>query len=340
MTPHTSPRFQLLAFCLAGSLATASAADFNYVPNGTNTWNTAVWSSAAVPAPAHNYIVANGQTLRTTDGSSSIFGGASLTLAGQLNIQAGDGRSNSANLILQSGAVIVNARTGTQTIAGTLQLGTGTQYFKSTGTTGAGAARNITFDTLVSGGTNATAHFLRNGTFALGNAGNTFAGTWRAGGSASVQSDGPLATVSNESGVVSTIKATTTGSLGINASVALDAWSRFDTDFDWTTTGSLTLAANGGNASSIIVTLDQNITVGLLSIAGIQLVAGTYDYTELVGAGYGDYFTNGAGTITVAIPEPSTCAIILGLSTLALVTCSRRKNPRPSAASTMTEFTT
>jgi hypothetical protein len=138
--------------------------------------------------------------------------------------------------------------------------------------------------------------------------------------------DGSSATVSNTSDVISTLKATTAGSLGLNASVVLNAWSRFDADFDWTTTGSLTLADNGGNASSIIVTLDQDITVGLLSIAGTTLAAGEYDYADLVNEGFGDYFTNGIGSITVStIPEPSTYAALLGLASLAFATRASRR---------------
>lgn len=342
MNPHTPPSSRrcrvLAAPFVALCLATAAfASDFNYVPNGTNTWNTAVWSSAAVPGPTHNYIVANGQVLRTTDLTSSTFGGGSLTVNGQLNLQAGNANSNSANFILRNGAVMVNAKgPSTQTVAGTLSLGSGIHYVRSTGTTadytgsgGANSVRNITFTALVSGGTDSTAHFLRNGTFTLGNAANTFAGTWRAGGSASIQVDGAAnITVSNNSTITSTLKAAAAGSLGINSSVALDAWSRFDADFDWTTTGSLTLASNGGSAASVIVTLDQDFTVGLLSIAGTELAAGTYGYADLVTAGFGDYFTDGAGSITVSvIPEPSASASLLGFAALALAArFSRRRS--------------
>ncbi|MDF3056952.1 MAG: hypothetical protein K0R17_1167 [Rariglobus sp.] len=319
-----------VALCLATA---ASADDFTYSNSGT-TWNTAAaWTPSGVPTGGNTYIVSNGHVLRTDATTGSTFGGGTLSLLGQLNLQStttGVNATHTANIVTSAGSLIVNARsTTTHTLAGTMQLGTGSTFLKSSGTNATtGDKRNITFTTLISGGTGATAHFLRNGDFTLSNAGNTFAGTWRAGGSASMVVDGVTATVSNSSDVISTIKATTAGSLGINTSVTLDAWSRFDADFDWTTTGALTLANNAGNASSIIVTLDQDITVGLLSIAGTTLTAGEYDYADLVSAGFGDYFTNGIGSITVGtIPEPSTYAALLGLASLALATrASRRKS--------------
>lgn len=335
---HTRPPLPIRSRVLTSSFfalclgAGASAADFTYVGTagaGSPTWNASdAWTPAGVPTAGNNYIVSNLHVLRTTAGASSTFGGGSLSISGQLNLQGNNGNTHTANITMSSGAVVANARSLTnQSVAGTMQIGDGSVFFKSTGLAqGSGDAtnsgkRDITFSTLISGGTGATAHFLRNGDFTLTNANNSFAGTWKAGGSASLQVDGTVVTVGNSSGVASTIKAANAGSLGLNANVALNTWSRFDADFDWTTTGSLTLASNGGSASSIIVTLDQNLTVGMLSIAGTQLAAGEYTYANLVTAGFGDYFTDGGGSITVAsIPEPATYASLLGLASLALAT--------------------
>ncbi|MDF3058715.1 MAG: glycosyltransferase family 1 [Rariglobus sp.] len=323
--------------CVAVLSLTASshAADFtftNTTASPSQGWNSSNWSPVGggantAPTLENNYIVENKRVvstvLSTSAAASTVFAGGTLTLNGQLNLRAPAANGTSeANIVLNSGGVIVNAVGGsTQFLNGTLAVGSGLAVVKSTGSTGAGTGdvRNITFNSLISGGADATLQFLRNGTFTVANTNNTFAGTWKVGGSASVTIDNSVnpTTVSNGSAaVISTLKATGAGSLGDNASVTLDAWSKFDAGFDWTTTGSLSVATN----AIVILNQDTNITVGSLSFNGVAatgLIAGNeYTSAQLSTLGYGAYFEGagiGNGTITIAaIPEPSTYAMILG----------------------------
>jgi hypothetical protein len=297
-------------------------------------WVTAGdWSDSLAAHPGADYVVGANFLLRTPTANSNTFPGDSLTLSGQFNLASTSGTTTTVNNLTLSNGVIVNAITGsTQSLNGTLQFGFGASFIKSTGTTETtspgGGARNIIVDSLISGGEQATAHFLRHGAFTLTNPNNNFGGIWQAGGTGIVISGGnpsPGYTVNNNANNISTLKATLSGSLGVDASVVLDLWSRFDIDYDWTTTGSLTLENNGGFSNSILMTLDQNITVGTLSIAGSSLNPATYSYNDLSLAGYGDYFTNSGGSITV-IPEPSAVGLmgVGGFGTILLFSRRRR----------------
>jgi hypothetical protein len=137
----------------------------------------------------------------------------------------------------------------------------------------------------------------------------------------------PGYTVSNNSNNISTLKGSLSGSLGVDATVVLDLWSRFDVDYDWTTAGSLTLMSNGGINNSIVMTLDEDITVGALTIGGFSLAPASYFYSDLSTAGFGDYFSDFGGSITV-VPEPQSAALmaVCGFG-VALLLSPRRRQP-------------
>jgi hypothetical protein len=125
-------------------------------------------------------------------------------------------------------------------------------------------------------------------------------------------------TVSNQPGELTVLKAVsgapdgTTGSLGVDASVVMDAESLFEPEYDWATTGSLTL-----NANSQMV-LNRTIRVNALTIGGVTLAAGSYSHAYLAGK-YAAFFTAaGSGRIIVggsnvepsARPAPATPSIL------------------------------
>lgn len=303
---------------------------------GGQSWMTpAAWSDGLAAHAGENYEVGANFLLRTpATVSPKVFPGDSLSLFGQLNIQHSvpdppDTTTQIDNFTLNPGSVVVNAsaNNATQTITGNfLNIAPGIAFMKSTGTTGPGGTRNFLIESLITGDPGATLHFLRSGTFTLNNANTTFGGIWKAGGSATITgADGGPTMVSNTTGVVSTIKAAQVGSLGIDASVALDLWSSLDFDFDWITTGSLSLASDSGNAGAVLVTLDQNITVGSLTVADFSFAQGTYTYTDLSNAGYAAYFTDSGGSITVGtIPEPHVIGLLALNCSLAMLLWLRR----------------
>jgi hypothetical protein len=226
--------------------------------NGQSWLTPATWSDGVAAHSGADYVVGANQLLRSPNSGTSpfTFPGDSLNMSGQFNLASVTGSVITVNNLTLSEGVLVSAIAGTnaipsvQSLNGTLEVGFGTSFVKSTGTTLATGndARNIVLNAQISGSTQATVHFLRNGTFSLTNPLNTFSGTWKAGGvnlSAPGANPSP-ATYSNNSTSISTLKATADGSLGLDASVVLDIWSRFDIDYAWITTGSLTLENNAG----------------------------------------------------------------------------------------------
>lgn len=299
----------------------AQAATVTMVTNNATgqSWLTpAAWSDNLAAHAGDDYVVDVNFLLRTPTSGSNTFPGDSLTLSGQFNLAAGTGTTTTVNNLTLAGGVIVNASSGsTQNLNGNLHFNSGASFIKSTGTietaSPAGGPRNINIDAVVTGGVTATSHFLRHGTFTLNNSANTFSGMWKVGGTGvEILGANPSpALVDNNSNNISTLRAALAGTLGVNASVTLDLWSRFDVDYDWATTGALTLMSNGGVTDAIVMTLDQNITVGVLSITGLSLQPAVYSYGDLLTAGFGDYFLDGGGTITV-VPEPNALLMVAG----------------------------
>jgi hypothetical protein len=267
------------------------------------------WSDHLGAHSGADYEVGANLLLRTpASGSPAAFPGDSLALHGQLNLTAGNNSTITINnLALGDGGVIVNSISGsTQTLAGSLSIGSDIVFVKGTGSSGAGDNRNVVIAALVSG--DSAMHFLRRGTFTLSNISNSFSGTWRAGGNDIVISGAsPASTmVSNQPGEPTVLRASagspdgTTGSLGLNASVLMDAHSVFEPEYDWATKGSLTL-----NANSRMI-LNRTIRVDALTIGGVALADGNYSYAYLV-ANYGSFFASGGtGRIVVGdiVPEP------------------------------------
>lgn len=322
MTPvHLPSPLSRFAIIVAAIGMQAQAATVTMVANNATgqSWLTpAAWSDNLAAHGGDDYVVDANFLLRTPTTGSNTFPGDSLTLSGQFNLASGNATTTTVNSLTLTNGVIVNASSGsTQNLNGGLHFNSGSSFIKSTGTTEtaspAGGPRNIVIDSLATGGVTATAHFLRHGTFTLGNSANTFSGTWKIGGTGvEILGANPSPTlVDNNSNNISTLRAALAGTLGVNANVALDLWSRFDVDYDWTTTGSLTLLNNAGVSDAIVMTLDQNITVGGLSIAGLSLEPAIYSYGALLTAGFGDYFIDGGGSITV-VPEPSFALMTAG----------------------------
>jgi hypothetical protein len=318
----------MAAVNLSAQAATVTMANSNTTVG--QSWLTpATWSDGLAAHAGDDYVVGANFLLRTPISGSNTFPGDSLTLSGQFNLASGNGTTTTVNELTLSNGVIVNAISGsTQGLNGSLRFDLGASFIKSTGTTETtspgGGARNIIIDSAVSGGISGTAHFLRLGTFTLNNPGNTFSGTWKVGGTGvEIPGANPsLVLVDNNSNNISTLKASPAGALGLDAGVVLDLWSRFDIDYDWATTASLTLMSNGGVTNAIVMTLDQNITVGALTIGGFSLDPAIYSYSALSMAGFGDYFADGGGSITV-IPEPN--AALIAMSGVVLLFSRRRR---------------
>lgn len=296
------------------SLVISNAAGTSWETAGTSPNFT--WSDSLAAHSGADYQVGANLLLRTpASGSSVTFPGDSLALRGQLNLTTGNNSTTTINdLSLGNGGVIVNSISGsTQTLAGSLSNNSGTAFIKGTGNNGAGDNRNVVVAGLVSG--DSTIHFLRRGTFTLTNTNNSFSGTWRAGGNGIVISGANPAstTVSNQPGEPTVLRASagsvngTTGSLGLNASVVMDAHSVFEPEYDWTTTGSLALNAN----SQMI--LNRTIRVDALTIGGVSLADASYPSAYLA-ANYGSFFNSGGtgriivGGSDVEPPAPPTPA--------------------------------
>lgn len=312
--------------------------------SGSENWHTqADWSESVAFPNTRDYSVGlQGvgivRTLRTpsTTGPHT-FGGASLTIAGgQMNLAAGgtgeERTSTVADLRFTDGGILLNGLNSTalQTLTGALHFSNGTAPFnviRTAGTGISGSTRHIEIESLVSG--NGTVRLVQNGSVTLDNAASTFGGTWHVGGSATgVNSDGGPTTFGNSSTVRTAFAAlsgtASVGSLGLNSSVVVDLFSTFNLDYDWVTDGSLTLVLNDtAFADAIRMTLDQNITVGALTVAGQSFAPDTYDFSDFTAAGFTDYFTDFGGTITV-VPEPSACAMLLAGAGLCGVRRRRR----------------
>jgi hypothetical protein len=289
------------------------------------------WSDHLAVHSGTDYEVGANLLLRTPASSSATtFPGESLAMYGQLNLTTGSNLTTTINnLALKDGGVIVNSLSGsTQTLAGSLSIDSGTAFIKGTGSSGAGDNRNVVIAAIVSG--DAEIRFLRRGTFTLSNINNSFSGMWRAGGNGVVISGASSAptTVSNQPGEPTVLKASTgspdgtAGSLGLDASVVMDAQSVFEPEYDWRTTGSLTL-----NANSRMI-LNRTIRVKALTVGGVSFADGTYSYAYLT-ANHGSFFPSGGvngriivGNGGVEPPPPSGLGPGLRLISDSVVTSS------------------
>lgn len=332
-------------------------------------WNSPVtdWSNDEAPSALNDYVVGmSGPTtsyiVRTPNAANPVFAGNSLTLSGgalYLVNQAGvQSKTVTVNdLRITNGGVIVNAfsnstETGaTQYLAGNIQFSNGTAAYNVIRTGGGNSAtynsstgpRHIVISSNISG--NGTVRVLQNGTVTLSGAANTFSGTWVVGGTdvtVNGGTNGAATVVSNNAPVDvggtltylnTVLAATSVGALGLNSSVTLDLYSTLKLDYDWATTGSLTLVSNGGTyLSAVTMELDQNISVGAFSIAGTTFAAGTYYYADFVNAGFANYIAPGSnllGSLTV-VPEPGTVALLV--ISLGFVVLLRRRTRKSLSA--------
>lgn len=341
--------------------AESNAALVTLINNNTagQSWNTTTaWSNGLAPASTNDYLVGmNGSAsrlARTPSSGSSIFGGNSLTLSGgalNLSIQAASASRTVtvSDLRMTNGAVLINGigssdlTRAIQYLEGNLELTNGTANYnviRTGGTAGpqgsTSGQRFVAINSKISG--SGTTRLIGNGAVILGNSGNTYSGVWRAGGSFTANDpSGPIVLNNNPANVPAgtgplyyqntMLQASVAGSLSSAASVYLDLYSSLKLDYDWTTSGSLTLALNDtGYANAITMELDQNITVGSFSIAGNSFAAGTYTYADLAPL-YADYFSGGSGftgSITV-VPEPEILGLLLlGGLVISLQRCKSR----------------
>ena len=263
------------------------------------------WSNSQAPSAANDYFVNTNFTLRTpqTSSATSTFNGNSLTVNGGIlglaNLQAGNNTTIN-NFTLTGGASIGNFVSGLQIISGTLAI-SGSAFVRLN--TVDSVSRNITIASQISGSGNMG--LIQTGTLSLTGTGNTFSGTWTAGGADVVIAG---ITYTNTAARVSTLDASSSGSLGINSSLVANSYSIIRIGYDWNTAGSLTLNENS------TLFLDRNLTVGSLSISGTALAEGEYSYAFLSTTYAGFFNTTGSGgSITVgAIPEPSSFAALAG----------------------------
>lgn len=296
------------ALLFFASLTPAHAANVNLTTSNTTSGQTgfttaSFWSNNQAPSLANDYFVNTNFILRTpgTGPGPFTFGGNSLTVnGGGLGFSTlGGSNTTINNFTLTGSGYLFSTQNATQTLSGTLAI-TGTTFARlnAADTT----VRNITIDSTISG--TGSLQVLQTGTVSLTGAGNTFSGTWKVGGDATV---GGTA-YTNTSLRVSTLDASSAGSLGINSSLAASSYSIIRIGYDWNTTGSLTLNENS------TLFLDHNLTVGSLSISGTALAEGEYSYAFLSTTYAGFFNTTGSGgSITVgAIPEPSSFAALAG----------------------------
>lgn len=330
-----------IAAAVAGVALVSTSAQAAVTMIGTNTagesWTTSAdWSDNSGAHPGEDYIVGlDGSTPRTVRTPAGIgpqnFPGDSLTLAGgQLNLTADGDRINGAvapgmnpyntnttiaDLRVNNGGIIVNAVNSlpaidTQYLHGSITFsGPTTNWIRTGGAnTAAGTHRNIHITSQISG--DGTVRVLQRGAVTLSGAGNTFSGTWHTGGT-NVTVPGVASPVNNSAVLFTEFVAASDGALGVDSSVIVDVFSSLDVDYDWTTTGSLTLirdpSQTNDNAPMI---LDQDITVGALTIGGVSIPDGVYSFAQL-NTDYDLFFREGgSGSITVGVPEPASLAFV------------------------------
>jgi hypothetical protein len=317
------------AVVLAWLAATgAQAATYNMQTTNTQangfTWvSPQSWTSGAAPSADHDYVVQSASfQLRSAGGT---FGGKSLT------VRAGGAMvftvsPTVGDLRLEDGGYIVNNQDSqTRTISGGLSFTTAgaspsyTNYIRTGGNTN--AARHLIFESTTAGA--GTVQLAQRGTITF-NGDSSFAGTWASGG-LGLTLPGVTGSYDHTATLFTNVVAGGTDSLGDAASFAVGAFSTLDVNYDWSTSGALTLQRDAAqtNANAPMI-LDQAIEVGALTIGGDSLSAGTYTFAEL-NSDYDLFFRDGgSGSITV-VPEPSLAALA-GIACV-LVTMRRRRIP-------------
>jgi hypothetical protein len=298
-----APVLAIFALPLAGHTATINQVQSNGT-SGQSWLTTGAWSNNAVPSPTNDYISGPGMVVRSPTTVTSTFNGNSLTINGsQFNLTgatSGTGVATISDLRLTSGGAIVNGNGGNhaQTLTGGTLNVTNTAFFRLNTTA---TARNITVSSQIIGG--GTIGLMQNGTLLLDNPGNSFSGFWSIGG-VNVSILG--ANYTNTSTLVSTLNASTAGSLGIDSSLIANDYSVIRVGYDWETAGSVTLNLNS------VTYLDTDWTVGALTINGSSLAAGTYDYAYLNSTYTGYFNTTGAGGSITVVPEPMVSVLVVG----------------------------
>jgi hypothetical protein len=275
------------------------------------------WSNNEAPSPLHDYLSNTpGWTLRSPT-STSTFGGKSLTVSGMqfnLSLSTAGGTITVNNFHITGGAAMVSGQNVKQTLAGTLQF-TGTSFVRLNANDT--PARDIDLASTLSG--NGTVKILQKGTLTLLGTGNTFSGHWIVGGSDTVLG----VAYANTASRISVLDAFEPQSLGLGSSVTVDAYGTFRVRYDWETTGSLTL-----NLNSLTI-LDNDLTLGALTIGGESLGVGTYNY-DFLSTTYSGYFnTTGEGGSITVVPEPTSFgALVLGSGVLLITSRKRRRQNR------------
>ena len=328
-----------VALCL-GLAATPSVRAANFTTNtqqaaGAN-WNAAIWNPGPVsPTAGSTYEVLVGGRVRPPDGSTGAggtgldgqtftFPGDSLTLdgvgfsttgqSGELRLKQGfngatfafPGVGGNPGLIF-NGGILNDGDDRIMTLSGLARVQAGTTSSINPGggaTTDISAPRAFIFSiSLTGGGKLALDYGHDTGTPALriDSSNPLFTGDWL------VNSGWLKGAGLNSLGF---------GNIFLNSTQGA---STLDLDYDLNNpAGSLTLA---GTTSKLI--LDQNLTLGAVTINGTSLTPGVHTFAELNAAFDGNIVDGGTGTVTV-VPEPSSAVALL--AGIPIVVRRRRRN--------------
>lgn len=287
-----------LSLLTAGSYASTIYMDTSNASG--ESWTTAsCWNPDGAAVAGNDYIVGAGFILRTPhNAASASFDGDSLTIQGTLGLKTSSTGNVTINRLIIDGGSVVNYNSGN---AGVVKGATITLQNDVRFTPG-GSDRGITLNSSVTGSGTAT---ITTSYLALTGTGNSFSGTWVVGSSGDLraQSAGSLGGPGVSVQTAGT-DATHTGKLNL--------------DYDWVTTGSLTI----GTYSA--VTLDQKLTVGALTVDGQSYAPGTYTFAQLNGAHDAQFVNGGTGSISVVVPEPASLALMASFAAAAVASRRRR----------------
>ncbi|HUT35808.1 MAG TPA: PEP-CTERM sorting domain-containing protein [Planctomycetota bacterium] len=286
---------------LSAPVAQAAFIDFiNQQPMNShwgqaNAGTTYFWSDHLAPQAANDYVMgtpyATGN-LRTPEGSSSTFAGNSLTIhsGGSLLLKS---NNNSRvyvvnDLILDGGGVTLGNGNRIFTLDGNITV----LSASSIGTSDTDN-RRLYLDAGIEGSGQLNLRLAAGAWIILGEDNSDFSGTWNI-------------TRTGTGGTQPYVDAQAAGSLG-TGDVIVGAGVMLDIDYDREELSS-NLVLNG------LLTLDQALVFGSVTIGGTLLDPGVYSFTQL-NTDFDAYLVNGGtGSITIpvllVIPEPATLTLL------------------------------
>lgn len=266
------------------------------------------------------------------------IGGGSLTLNTAANAYTGNTLIQGGSLIARNNSSLPTTTTvtlGNSTTSGTLAIRTTTVTVAGIGTSGTGTANKIQSD--ANNTVNSTVTLVVNPSGATSPADSTFSGTLVNGGTSldrflaltKAGSNTLTLTGANTFTGVATVSAGTlaTGSTGTfgagNVSVAAGAALTFGNNASIGDLKTLTFAST--SAIALNFTGAESVGSVFNSVTSTFLADGTYDAAGLNSFFGGISAFSGSGSLTVsAIPEPSTFALLAGMTALGLGAVRRR----------------